>query len=93
MLSILCVKLAINVKVWIPERFKVGWYRQKITGSSHLKTDYEIPWNKPPNTSQIVTCIVTNKGNLNFSQNFIFCVGLCTELPNIIDRNVVSVWP
>ena len=29
MLSILCVG--------IPESFKVGWYRQKITWSSHLK--------------------------------------------------------
>ena len=35
-LSILCVKLTINAKVRIPESFKVGWYRQKITGSSHL---------------------------------------------------------
>ena len=37
MLSILCVKLTIKAKVGIPESFKVGWYRQKITGSSHLK--------------------------------------------------------
>ena len=37
MLSILCVKLTIKAKVAIPESFKVGWYRQKITGSSHLK--------------------------------------------------------
>ena len=37
MLSILCVTLTIKVKVGIPESFKVGWYRQKITGSSHLK--------------------------------------------------------
>ena len=35
-LSILCVTLTIKVKVGIPESFKVGWYRQKITGSSHL---------------------------------------------------------
>ena len=26
MLSILCVRLTINVKVGIPESFKVGWY-------------------------------------------------------------------
>ena len=37
MLYILCVRLAIKVKVGIPESFKVGWYRQKITGSSHQK--------------------------------------------------------
>ena len=37
MLSILCVTLTIKVKVGIPESLKVGWYRQKITGSSHLK--------------------------------------------------------
>ena len=33
MLSILCVKLTIKVKVGMPESFKVGW----STGSSHLK--------------------------------------------------------
>ena len=38
MLSILCVTLTIKVEVGIPESFKVGWYRQKITGSSHLNT-------------------------------------------------------
>ena len=37
MLYILCVRLTIKVKVGIPESFKVGWYRHKITGSSHLK--------------------------------------------------------
>ena len=37
MLSILCVRLTIKVKVGIPESFKVGWYRLKKTGSSHLK--------------------------------------------------------
>ena len=36
MLSILCVILTIKVKVGIPENFKVGWYPQKKTGSSHL---------------------------------------------------------
>ena len=44
---------------------------------------YEIPWKKPPNTSKIVTCIITNKRKVNFSQHFIICVGLCTVLPNI----------
>ena len=40
MLSILCVRLTIKVKVGIPESFKVGWYPpppKKKTGSSHLK--------------------------------------------------------
>ena len=36
MLSILCVKLTIKVKVGIPESFKEGWYPPKKTGSSHL---------------------------------------------------------
>ena len=31
------VRLAIKVKVGIPERVKVGWYPHKTTGSSHLK--------------------------------------------------------
>ena len=35
MLSILCVRLTIKVKVGIPESFKVGWYPPKKTGSSH----------------------------------------------------------
>ena len=38
MLSMLYVGLTIKVKVGIPERFKVGWYPPKITGSSHLKS-------------------------------------------------------
>ena len=37
MLSILCVRLTIKVKVGIPESFKVGWYPPKKTGSSRLK--------------------------------------------------------
>ena len=37
MLSILCVRLTIKVKVGIPESFKVGWYPPKKTGSSYLK--------------------------------------------------------
>ena len=36
MLSILCVRLTIKVKVRIPESFKVGWYPPKKTGLSHL---------------------------------------------------------
>ena len=37
MLSMLYVRLTIKVKVGIPESFKVGWYRHKITGSSDFK--------------------------------------------------------
>ena len=37
MLSTIYVRLTIRVKVGIPESFKIGWYPQKITGSSHLK--------------------------------------------------------
>ena len=36
MLSNLCVRLTIKVKVGIPESFKVGWYPPKKTGSNHL---------------------------------------------------------
>ena len=45
MLSILCFTLSIKVKVGIPESFKVGWYRQKITGSSHLKGVFQLARN------------------------------------------------
>ena len=38
MLSILCVRLTIKVKVGIPESFKVGWYPEEKTGSSHLNS-------------------------------------------------------
>ena len=37
MLSILCVGLTINVKVQIPESFKVGWYPPKKLGRVTLK--------------------------------------------------------
>ena len=40
MLSILCVRLTIKVKVGIPESLKLGWYPPKKTGSSHLKQCY-----------------------------------------------------
>ena len=46
MLSILCVRLTIKVKVGIPESFKVGWYPPKKTGSSHLK--------RPPNYKRTI---------------------------------------
>ena len=37
MLSNICVRLTIKVKVGILESFKVGWYPTKKTGSSLLK--------------------------------------------------------
>ena len=40
MLSMLYVRLTIKVKVGIPESFKVGWYRHKITGSSQIDIGY-----------------------------------------------------
>ena len=46
MLSILCVALTIKVKVGIPESFEVGWYRQKITGLSHLKILERVMYNR-----------------------------------------------
>ena len=42
MLSILCVRRTIKVKVGIPESFKVGWFPPKKTGSSHLNSTYMI---------------------------------------------------
>ena len=41
MLSILCVRLTIKVNVGTPESFKVGWYPEKKTGSSHLNSDLD----------------------------------------------------
>ena len=37
--SMLYVRLTINVKVGIPESFKVGCYPYTITGSSHLNVE------------------------------------------------------
>ena len=42
MLSILCVRLTIKVKVGIPESFKVGWYPPEKTGSSHLNLHFRV---------------------------------------------------
>ena len=38
MLSILCVRLTIKVKVGIPESYKVGWYPPKKLGRVTLNT-------------------------------------------------------
>ena len=48
MLSMLYVRLMIRLKVEIPEGFKVGWYRHKTTGSSHLNSFALSPALKPP---------------------------------------------
>ena len=40
MLSILCVRLTIKVKVGIPESFKVGWYPPKKLGRVTLQRCY-----------------------------------------------------
>ena len=40
MLSILCVRLTIKVKVGIPESFKVGWYPPKKLGRVTLNPDF-----------------------------------------------------
>ena len=40
-LSILCVRLTIKVKVGIPESFKVGWYPLKKLGRVTLNYSYE----------------------------------------------------
>ena len=42
MLSILCVRLTIKVKVGIPDSLKVGWYLPKKTGSSHLNNVWNL---------------------------------------------------
>ena len=66
MLSILCVRLTIKVKVGIPESFKVGWYPPKKTGSSYLKTS------KP----NFVTFFVYFGNSLfDYLRNFFPCYG------------------
>ena len=54
MLSILCVRLTIKVKVGIPESFKVGWYPPKKTGSSHLKAPDRLLLEKAHQTASVV---------------------------------------
>ena len=45
MLSILCVRLTIRVKVGIPESFKVGWYPPKKLGRVTLRdTEKVFKW-------------------------------------------------
>ena len=56
MLSILCVRPTIKVKVGIPESFKVGWYpppKKKKSGSSHLKVQgIKRPSRNPKHTKE-----------------------------------------
>ena len=60
MLSILCVRLTIKVKVGKPESFKVGWYPSKKLGRVTLKSSknhikvceystYRLSFTKRPN--------------------------------------------
>ena len=55
MLSILCVRLTIKVKVGMPESFKVVWYPPEKTGSSHLN-EHQTLYSITPllNDSQVV---------------------------------------
>ena len=73
MLSILCVRLTIKVKVGIPESFKVGWYPPKKTGSSHLKAFYltwfsryadQVLMHYSPQTTR---CLIFNPEQSSFS--------------------------
>ena len=54
MLSILCVRLTIKVKVGKPESFKVGWYPPKKTRSSHLKWHAQVPIQRLNSAVEIV---------------------------------------
>ena len=64
MLSILCVRLTIQVKVGIPESIKVGWYPPKKTGSSHLKVpkiDFTVrTTNKGGSTNTLLICMFSS---------------------------------
>ena len=64
MLSILCVRLTIKVKVGIPESFKVGWYPLKKTGSSHLNTYI------PTINTEILPCLNTPETPRGQQHNF-----------------------
>ena len=46
MLSILCARLTIKVKVGIPESFKVGWYPPKELGRVTLTLSVCLPWSR-----------------------------------------------
>ena len=64
MLSILCVRLTIKVKIGIPESFKVGWYPPKRN------------WVESP--SNFINCCVRSKQRLRdyiFSLTGMFCLG------------------
>jgi len=60
MLSILCGRLTIKVKVGMPEGFKVGWYPHKKTGSIHL--------NLPKTTDSTAHSTVWNLNTGAFTQ-------------------------
>ena len=83
MLSILCVRLTIKVKVGIPESFKTGWYppppQKKITGSSHLNSMYKVRLIKSsasePGLSGNNACDINPSANgfLLYYFNFVCC--------------------
>ena len=79
MLSILCVRLTIKVKVGIPESFKVGWYPPKKTGSSHLKVIHAISTPLPSRFGQKFSL---NQRSAHISEESNACLilhfGLCT---------------
>ena len=73
MLSMQYVRLKIKVKVGIPESFKVGWYRHKITGSSHLNLFLQY-------SGCNVRCLYRQCGKLGLSMTSIsrvFVLGKC----------------
>ena len=78
MLSILCVRLTIKVKVGIPESFKVGWYPPKKTGSSHLMFNLLI---RPLNfTQNDLSATLDKNTNFNISKNLLRKGGISNSL-------------
>ena len=69
MLSILCVRLTIKVKVGIPESLKVGWYPSKKTGSSHLN-DIASPPDRHKKPTKAMGAFVPCCSKISFSQPF-----------------------
>ena len=94
MLSILCVRLTIKVKVGIPESFKVGWYPLKKTGSSHLKVASTAPgiiltisWTSHANSvtfrfKNLICAIFPWKPELIIHSRYFYI--MCQELLNVL---------
>ena len=77
MLSMLYARLTIKVKAGIPESFKVGWYRHKITGSTgrcwknesvltHVKFDHQTAKREWQNISVLNPYLVIDFGKFSF---------------------------